>query len=258
MRARRRWPRLRQWLEEDREILVWRQRLGFIIQEWQQTGRDDGFLLRGSLLDEARLWLSRRSNDLTPAEKEFINASLTLQHRERANRTIGRFELLVDSSGSELEKQHAHSVGDREGEHLAKDLPFLARPGTWRVQINLIPVPAAQAHSLRSRLPHLPINTVLPLLSAAAPADLTGDHPNDFSGDVEAAQKLDDQTFALLKSLQLQGASGLALELISPQLDILSPSRPISGRAAKAPRRAQTPRAQSGTPRSLPGPTRAD
>ena len=104
----RRWPRLSQWLGEDREILVWRQRLGFIIQEWQQTGRDDGFLLRGSLLDEARLWLSRRSNDLTPAEKEFINASLSLQHRERANRAIGRFELLVDCSGSELEKQPAH------------------------------------------------------------------------------------------------------------------------------------------------------
>jgi len=86
-------------------------------------------------------------------------------------------------------EQHAHSVGEREAEHLAKDLPFLARPGTWRVQINLIPVPAAQAHSLRSRLPHLPINTVL------------GDHPDDSSRDVEAAQKLDDQTFALLKSL---------------------------------------------------------
>jgi hypothetical protein len=123
----RRWPRLRQWLEEDREILVWRQRLGFIIQEWQQTGRDDGFLLSGSLLDEARLWLSRRSNDLTPAEKEFINASLSLQHREGANRAIGRFELLVDSSGSELERQHTHSVGEREAERLAKDLPFLAR-----------------------------------------------------------------------------------------------------------------------------------
>ena len=130
--------------------------------------------------------------------------------------------MLVDSSGSELEKQHAHSVGEREAERLAKDLPFLARPGTWRVQINVIPVPAAQAHSLRSRLPHLPINTVLPLLSAAAPADLTGDHRDDYSRDVEAAQKLDDQTFALLKSLQLQGASGLALELISPQLDGIS------------------------------------
>src|SRR5271166_4639894 len=218
----RRWPRLSQWLEVDREILVWRQRLGFIIQEWQQTGRDDGFLLRGSLLDEARLWLSRRSNDLTPAEKEFISASLSLQHRERANRAIGRFELLVESSGSDLEKQHAHAVGQREAERLAKDLPFLARPGTWRVEINVIPVPAAQAHSLRSRLPHLPINTVLPLLSAAAPADLTGDQPDDSSRAVEAAQKFDDQTFALLKSLQLQGASGLALELISPRLDGIS------------------------------------
>ena len=218
----RRWPRLSQWLEEDREILVWRQRLGFIIQEWQRTGRDDGFLLRGSLLDEARLWLSRRSNDLTPAEKEFISTSLSLQHAERENRAIGRFELLVDSSGSKLEKQHAHSVGEREAERLAKDLSFLASPGTWRVQINLIPVPAAQAHSLSSRLPHLPINRVLPFISAAAPADLTGDHRDDYSRDVEGAQKLDGQTFALLKSLQLQGASGLALELISPQLDGIS------------------------------------
>jgi hypothetical protein len=40
-----RWQRLRQLLEEDREILVCRQRLGFIIREWQQTGRDDDFLL---------------------------------------------------------------------------------------------------------------------------------------------------------------------------------------------------------------------
>jgi hypothetical protein len=66
------------------------------------------------------------------------------------------------------------------------------------------------------------MNTVLPLLAAAAPADLTGDHLDDFSQDVEAAQKLDDQTFALLKSLQSQGASGLALELISPQLEGIS------------------------------------
>jgi tetratricopeptide (TPR) repeat protein len=217
----RRWPRLRQWLEEDREILVWRQRLGLIIREWQQTGRDEGFLLRGSLLDEARLWVARRPNDLTPAEKEFVNASLNLQHRERANRTIGRFELLVDSSGSELEKQHADSVSEGEAERLAKDLPFLARQGTWRVQINLIPVPATQAHGLRSRLPHLPISRVLPLLSAAAPADLIAD-PDGSSPDAIAAHKLDEQTLALLKSLQLQGASGLALELISPQLDGIS------------------------------------
>jgi hypothetical protein len=51
---------------------------------------------------------------------------------------------------------------------------------------------------------------------------IPGDHPDDSSRDVGTAQKLDDQTFALVKSLQLQGASGLALELISPQLDGIS------------------------------------
>ena len=217
----RRWPRLKQWLEEDREILVWRQRLDSLIQGWQQTGRDDGFLLRGSLLDEAKLWLTRRSNDLTPAEKVFINASLNLQRRERTNRAIGRFELLVANSGSDLERQNAESLGAREAVRLAKDLPFLARPGTWRLQISLIPVPASHAQDLRPRLAHLSMSTVLPILSAAAPAELATDHP-DGSAQELASQKLDEQTFALLKSLQLQGASGLALELISPQLDGIS------------------------------------
>lgn len=214
----RRWPRLGQWLEEDRGILAWRQRLSYVIQQWQQTGRDDGVLLRGWLLDEARLWLSRRSSDLTTGEKEFVNASISLQHRERTNRAIGRFELLVDNLGSEFDQP----LGDREAQRLARDLPFLVRPGTWRVQINVIPVPASQAHNLRSRLPHLPINALLPLFSTAAPADLNGDHPDDFYPDEETSKQLDNKTFALLRSLQLQGASGLALELISPQLDGIS------------------------------------
>ena len=220
----RRWPRLKQWLEEDREILVWRQRLGSIIQGWQQTGRDDGFLLRGSLLDEAKLWLARRASDLTPAEKEFINASLNLQRRERGNRAIGRFELLVDGSGLDLEKQNAESIGAREAVRLAKDLPFLARPGAWRLQISLIPVPAAHAQNLRPRLAHLPMSTVLPLLAAASPAELAADHLDGSGQELVASQKLDEQTFALLKGLQSQGASGLAIELLSPQLDGISDS----------------------------------
>jgi tetratricopeptide (TPR) repeat protein/transcriptional regulator with XRE-family HTH domain len=218
----RRWPRLQQWLEEDHEVLSWRQRLGLIIQEWQQTGRDEGFLLRGSLLDEARLWLARRANDLTPSEKEFIRASLSFHQRERTSRAIGRFELLVDSSASEFGKHDVDSATQAEAERLARDLPFLARSGTWCLQINVIPVPGTQAHNLRLRLPHMPLNRVLPLLAAAAPAELIGDSPDDSPPNVEASQKLDDHTFALLKALQLQGASGLALELLSPQLDAIS------------------------------------
>lgn len=218
----RRWPRLSQWLQEDREILVWRQRLRLIIREWEQTGRDDGFLLRGPLLDEARLWLSRRANDLTPEEKDFISSSLALWHRERSRRPIGRLELLVDNPGSERGRDPQPLATAGEQPRIIKDLPFLSRPGTLRLQINIIPVQDGHGQALRSRLPHLPFSELLPVFSAAAPADLPEDDDADLSRSLKAGQKLDDQTFALLRDLQLRGASGLALELLNPQLDGIS------------------------------------
>jgi integrase len=45
------------------------------------------------------------------------------------------------------------------------------------------------------------------------------DEEADVCQPLKAGQKLDDQTFALLRDLQLRGASGLALELLNPQLD---------------------------------------
>lgn len=215
----RRWPRLSQWLHEDREILIWRQRLRLIIREWEQTGRDDGFLLRGPLLDEAKLWLSRRANDLTPEEKEFISSSLALWHRERSHRPVGRLELLVDNPGAEQKQngQRGASAGDEP--RIVSDLPFLRQPGTLRLQINVIPVQDGHGQSLRSQLPHLPLSALFPLFSTAAPAPLPDD---DLSRTLKSGQKLDDQTFALLRELQLRGASGLALELLNPQLDGIS------------------------------------
>lgn len=206
----RRWPRLSQWLQEDREILIWRQRLRLIIREWEQTGRDDGFLLRGPLLDEARAWLSRRANDLTPEEKDFISSSLALWHRERSRRPIGCLELLVDNTGWD------------EQADKRTDLQFLRRPGTLRLQVNVMPVPEGHGQTLRSRLPILPLSALRSLFSTAVPIDLPDDDDGDLSRSLKPGQKLDDQTFALLRDLQLRGASGLALELLNPQLDGIS------------------------------------
>jgi transcriptional regulator with XRE-family HTH domain/tetratricopeptide (TPR) repeat protein len=214
----RRWPRLNQWLQDDREILIWRQRLRLLIREWQQTGRDEGFLLRGALLDEARLWLSRRANDLTPEEKDFIGSSLALWHRERSNRPIGRLELLVDNP----EIEHGACPPDLTGANVIRDLPFLRKPGTLRLQINVIPVPEGHGQALRSRLPNLPFGALLPVFSTAVSSDAFFDDEADAHRPLDGEQKLDDQTFALLRDLQLRGASGLALELLNPQLDGIS------------------------------------
>lgn len=212
----RRWPRLSQWLQEDREILIWRQRLRLIIREWAQTGRDDGFLLRGPLLDEARVWLSRRANDLTPEEKDFISSSLALWHRERSRRAIACLELLVDNTGSE------QAAGEGEYARAKTDLQFLRRPGTLRLQINVMSVPEGHVQAMRSRFPTLPLTALGPLFSSAVPVDLPDDDDPDLPRGLKPGQKLDDQTFALVRDLQSRGASGLALELLNPQLDGIS------------------------------------
>jgi hypothetical protein len=58
----------------------------------------------------------------------FGRGSVVLLCRSRSPRQ--HIESLVDSSASELEKEDAQSLGELEAERLAKNLPFLARPGT--------------------------------------------------------------------------------------------------------------------------------
>jgi WD40 repeat protein len=71
----RHWDRLRAWLNEDREFLLWRQRLGTALQPFEVRPDDDGTLLRGSLLEEAKRWRSARERRLTARELAFIAKS---------------------------------------------------------------------------------------------------------------------------------------------------------------------------------------
>ena len=48
----RNWGRLRGWLNEDREFLLWRQRLQIQVEQWDEHGRDASYLLRGVSLSE--------------------------------------------------------------------------------------------------------------------------------------------------------------------------------------------------------------
>jgi WD40 repeat protein len=79
----RNWLRLRVWLNEDREFLLWRQRLQVQAGEWHEHGQDAGYLLRGAPLSEAERWFIGRQNDLTDGERELIRESIALRERER-------------------------------------------------------------------------------------------------------------------------------------------------------------------------------
>jgi hypothetical protein len=80
----RNWERLRGWLNEDREFLLWRQRLGGLLGEWERAQESDEALLRGPLPIEAHKWFDERSQDLSDRERKFISASR--EERERLAR----------------------------------------------------------------------------------------------------------------------------------------------------------------------------
>jgi len=90
----RTWERLRGWIEEDREFLLWRQRLQVSIAEWERTDLDPGALLRGASLRNAQRWLDKRSHDLSQEEREYIQSSaqqrqqiILAQSRQLANQS---------------------------------------------------------------------------------------------------------------------------------------------------------------------------
>jgi hypothetical protein len=104
------WQRLRGWLDADREFLLWRQRLRADLEEWQHTDQDPGVLLRGKPLAEARHWLEKRPESLNPSERQFIQASISIQEKqEEEERQRQRRELEQAQALAEEQRQRAET-----------------------------------------------------------------------------------------------------------------------------------------------------
>jgi len=76
-----RWDRMHQWVSEDREFLLWRQRLAVFLDEWEYSNRDQASLLRGGTLDEAKHWLGERGDEFNEVERDFIGKSAVASRR---------------------------------------------------------------------------------------------------------------------------------------------------------------------------------
>ncbi|MEV6563106.1 nSTAND1 domain-containing NTPase [Streptomyces kronopolitis] len=76
------WPRLRDWIDEDRKGNLLRQRLEEDGRAWEGSHRDASLLYRGSRLEQARSW-ARSAGDtfLTRNAAEFLAASVRLRRR---------------------------------------------------------------------------------------------------------------------------------------------------------------------------------
>ena len=71
----RNWPRLVDWLEEERDTIRRRQRLTDSAEHWKALGRDPGALLSVTLLREASRTVETSGVQLNELEAEFVQAS---------------------------------------------------------------------------------------------------------------------------------------------------------------------------------------
>lgn len=95
------WPRLRDWVNSERERLSLHRHLTEAARHWEQLGRDDGALYRGVLLARAQAeFISpdrRPASELNESEASFLTAGITeYEHAvEREARTARRTQLLI-------------------------------------------------------------------------------------------------------------------------------------------------------------------
>ena len=93
----REWPRMQQWLQDDRTGLVLRQHLTEAARGWTGAGRDPGELYRGTRLSSALDWTATHSLELNEMEREFLSQSQQASETEaeRARRTNRRLRSLL-------------------------------------------------------------------------------------------------------------------------------------------------------------------
>jgi WD40 repeat protein len=74
----RAWPRLAQWLREEREFLVFKGEAERAERRWRDLGRADRALLTGFDLARAEEWLQARSEDLSGEVTGFVQRSIAV------------------------------------------------------------------------------------------------------------------------------------------------------------------------------------
>ncbi|MFD4916835.1 trypsin-like peptidase domain-containing protein [Streptomyces virginiae] len=82
------WEKLARWVESDRSFLVWRESLRHDMDRWERAERAAELLPTKVTLAGAGQWVPRRADDLSPAERAYLEAGRAHQ-RSRARRVRG-------------------------------------------------------------------------------------------------------------------------------------------------------------------------
>jgi serine/threonine protein kinase/WD40 repeat protein len=82
------WRRLRNWIDSGREDLRTYRRLSVSASDWEASGRDPSFLLRGSRLQQFEGWAKASHIAMSGLEREYLGAGLRTKEKERTEEHV--------------------------------------------------------------------------------------------------------------------------------------------------------------------------
>ena len=77
----RQWGRLREWLNNSREDLRTQRRLTASVEDWENSGKEPSFLLRGLRLEQIESWRATSDLEMNIEEADFVRASIAERER---------------------------------------------------------------------------------------------------------------------------------------------------------------------------------
>ncbi len=81
------WTTLREWVDKERNFLVWREKLKVLLRQWRESKQDDSALLRGLPLDEALRWRGSHAGYLAEEERRFVEESEAARVKQRRRKS---------------------------------------------------------------------------------------------------------------------------------------------------------------------------
>jgi basic membrane lipoprotein Med (substrate-binding protein (PBP1-ABC) superfamily)/DNA-binding SARP family transcriptional activator len=79
------WHRLRDWIDRHRADLSKQSSFLAAVNEWESSGRDPGYLLHGTRLDDYRSWAASTGLRLTATEHDFLTAAVAAGEADAAD-----------------------------------------------------------------------------------------------------------------------------------------------------------------------------
>jgi WD40 repeat protein/DNA-binding SARP family transcriptional activator len=94
------WERLRSWVDERREDLLLHRRLAEAVQEWEESGREAGYLPREGRLAQFESWAAATDIGTTEGEREYLAAGRRRADERRRRTGRRRRAVLVALTGA--------------------------------------------------------------------------------------------------------------------------------------------------------------